>query len=186
MCSPLAIAASVAAGVGAKAASARTQAKAQQTSLLYDSQVADNNAIIADNNKQVAEWQALDAVRQGDLAVQGNQMQTAQVKSSQRTALAASGTDINEGSNNDILSTTDWVAATDQQTIRDNALRTAWGYRTMGVDYANMASANRDSASNLRGGANSISPNGAVGVSLLGSATQVASTWYNMKKAGAA
>jgi hypothetical protein len=182
MCSPIAL---VAASIGASAAAARNSAKAQQQSLLYDSKVADNNAIIADNNKQLSEWEALDAMRQGYLDVQANQMQTAAVKSSQKAALAANGIDINEGSANDILSTTDWVSAVDQQTIRDNALRTAWGYRTQVLDYGNRAAATRDSANNLRGGAASISPNAAAGTTLLSGAGQVGSMWYMMNKTGA-
>lgn len=212
MCNPMVfMAATTALSVGTQMAASRSAAKQQnynaqvvqqdlqaqqddlKRSLLYDAKVEDNNALIADNNKQITEWQAIDAIRRGDLDVQGMQLNTASVKGSQRASMAARGADINEGSNNDVLTSTDWSAAVDQQTVRDNARRTAWGYRVQGTDYANQASAHRDTAANMRDSAASarpipvartVNPNSAAAISLLSNAGQVANTWYSMNKVG--
>lgn len=167
MCNPMMF---QAAGAGAQAVGAANSAKAQKRSLLYDAQVADNNA-------QIAEWQAQDAVRSGQLEEQGLRMQVAAVKASQRVSMAANGIDLTEGSAVDVLTSTDYLGERDALTIRDNALKTAWGYRTQGTNY-------QDNARNTRAGARQISPGMAAASSLLGNAGSVASGWYNAKKAG--
>lgn len=169
MCNPMLF---MAAGAGAQAAGASNAAKAQKSSLLYDAQVADNNATIA-------EWQAQDAIRSGQLEEQGVRMQAAAVKASQRASMAANGIALDEGSAVDVLTSTDYLEERDALTVRDNALKSAWGYRTQGTNFA-------DSARNARAGAKAISPTAAAATSLLGSAGQVASTWYGMNKAGVA
>jgi hypothetical protein len=201
----------MAAGMGAQAAAARSSAQQQnyqavliqreqqaqqddqRRTLLYDAQVEDVNAQIAENNKQITEWQAIDAVHRGDQTVQGMQLDTAGLKGSQRATMAARGIDITEGSANDVLTTTDWTAAVDQETVRDNARREAWGYRVQGTNFANQANAARDTAAHMRDSAASarpvavartVSPTAAAGLSLLGNAGQVANVWYQMNKAG--
>lgn len=166
MCNPMLF---MAAGAGASAAGAQQAAKVQQASLLYDSQVASNNATIA-------EWQAQDAITQGGAQVQAIQMNAMAMKSSQRTAMAANGIDTTEGSANNVLTSTDYLAAVDVNTARDNALKAAWGYRTQGVGY-------KDSAANALNARDTISPSSAAALSLLGSSGQVASSWYSMNKA---
>jgi hypothetical protein len=168
MCNPLAIGLTMAVGAGASAASAQQAAKAQKTSLLYDSQVASNNA-------QLAEWNAQDALYQGGVQEQAIRMQATAVKASQRTAMAANGVDLTEGTPQNILTSTDYLAAVDVNTARDNALKAAWGYRTQGAGY-------KDAAYNARASSDSISPGRSAVLSLLGSSGQVASSWYAMNK----
>jgi hypothetical protein len=168
MCNPMLF---MAAGAGASAAGAQQAAEAQKTTLLYDSQVASNNA-------QLAEWQAQDALYQGGVQEQAIKMQATALKSTQRTAMAANGIDTTEGSANNVLTSTDYLSAVDVNTARDNALKAAWGYRTQGTGY-------KDAAANARASSDSISPGSAAFLSLLGSSGQVASTWYASKKAGA-
>lgn len=167
MCNPMLF---MAAGAGASAAGAQNAAEAQKKSLLYDSQVAGNNATLA-------EWQAQDAIYQGGVQEQAIKMQATALKSSQRTAMAANGIDTTEGSANDVLTSTDYLSAVDANTARDNALKAAWGYRTQGTGY-------RDASANARASSDSISPGSAAVMSLLGSSGQVATSWYAMKKAG--
>lgn len=196
MCNPVLF---MAAGMGAQAAGARQAAQAQKTSLLYESQVANNNAQIAEYQAQgaeaqarAAEGQARDATVYGGIREQAVRMQSAALKSSQRTALAANGVDVREGSANDILTSTDYMTALDVNavgmdtrsavmdayTARDNALKNAWGYRTQGAGY-------KDAAANSRASAATVSPNRSALLSLIGNSGQVANTWYNMNKAGA-
>ncbi|MCM2575061.1 virion core protein, T7 gp14 family [Achromobacter xylosoxidans] len=147
---------------------ASNSAKAQRAGLEYQADVAANNA-------QIAEWQAQDAIRQGQEQEQQNRLRYAATKGTQRAALAANGVALDEGSAVDILSSTDYANEMDAQTIQANAARSAWGYRTQGANYS-------DNAASLRAGAGAVSSGSAAGMSLLGSAGQVAGSWYQYSK----
>lgn len=152
------------AAAGAQAVAARQAAKAQKATLLYDAQVSENNATLAG-------WQADDAVAQGQRDEQTIRTQTAVIKSSQRAAMAANGIDVNAaGTAVDVQTSTDYMGEVDALTARDNALKTAWGYRTQGVNY-------KDNARNTRAGAGQIRPGVSAALSLLGSA----GTWAGSK-----
>lgn len=219
MCSP-ALAIAGVAGIVA-ASSARNAAKGQQQSLLNDAVASDrsavtanNNALVAENNAELASWQARDAIRTGEKqvadqvtarrqALDSVNTEAATVKSRQKVGLAANGVDVTDGSAADVLTSTDYIGALNAQnvndaadrnidTIRDNAVKNAWGYTTQGVGYKDQAATARADAqlykydaARQRAGASGISPNSAAAVSLLGSAGQVAASWYSTKKAGA-
>lgn len=169
MCTPAAAPYVMMAGAGASAVGASNSAKAQQAGLNYQADVAANNA-------QIAEWQAQDAIRQGQVQEQQSRLQYAATKGTQRAALAANGVALDEGSAVDILASTDYMNEMDAATIQANAARSAWGYRTQGANYS-------DNATALRAGAGAVSPGSAAGLSLLGSAGQVAGSWYQYSKA---
>lgn len=88
----------------------------------YQSQVASNNA-------KVAEWQAQDAKERGDQAVAAVRRKYAGLQGTQAATLAARGLDISEGSANAILTDTDFFGDYDQKQTRANAEREAWGFR---------------------------------------------------------
>ncbi|CAB3624707.1 virion core protein, T7 gp14 family [Achromobacter pestifer] len=157
------LAASAASAVGSA-----NSASAQQAGINYQADVAANNA-------QIAEWQAQDAIRQGQEQEQQSRLQYATTKSTQRAALAANGVALDEGSAVDILTSTDYTNELDASTIQANAARSAWGYRTQGTNYS-------DNAAALRAGAGAISPGSAAGLSLLGNAGQVSQSWYQYSK----
>lgn len=157
------LAASAASAVGSA-----NSASAQQAGLNYQADVAANNA-------QIAEWQAQDAIRQGQEQEQQSRLQYATTKSTQRAALAANGVALDEGSAVDILTSTDYMDEMDASTIQANAARSAWGYRTQGTNYS-------DNAKSLRAGAGALNSGSAAGLSLLGSAGQVAQGWYQYSK----
>lgn len=165
----LAIAATVAAGLGTgmQAYGAYQTAQAQKDSYRYQARVAENNATMG-------EWQAQDALRRGEQAEIDQRRKTAQIKGVQTASMAARGLDISTGSALNILSDTDYLGEIDALTIRDNAKREAWGYRTGAQNDTN-------NASMLRASADSISPLGAGATSLLTSAPQVAQFWYAMR-----
>lgn len=169
MCTPAAAPYVMMAGMGASMVGASNSAKAQQSNLDYQAEVSANNA-------QIAEWQAQDAIRQGQQQEQQSRLQYAAMKGTQRAALAANGVALDEGSAVDILTSTDYMNEMDASTIRANAARTAWGYRTQGTNYS-------DNAAALRAGASASSPASAAGLSLLGSAGQVAGSWYRYSQA---
>ena len=135
-------------------------------------------ANLADTNAQIAELGAQSALAQGAKEEQRSRLQTTALKKSQRVAMAANGVDLGQGSAAEILTSTDLMGDIDANTIKANAVRNAWGYRTQATNYQNQALMNRASAS-------SISPMGGAVSSLLGSAGAVGQSWYLFNQVGA-
>lgn len=152
------------AGALTSAIGARQQAQAQQQSLNYQSAVASNNA-------QISADQASLAMTNGQTATQAQDLKAGQIFGAQRAQLAASGVDLGQGSANDILTTTQFMANRDHATSIDNAMRQAWGYNVQAADQ-------RANAAALTSMSSSINPNFNALTSLLGSAGGAARMWY--------
>lgn len=135
-------------------------------------------ADIADINATTAERSAQSALFAGQREEQRSSLATANLKGTQKAALAASGVDLGEGSAAQILTSTDVMGEVDKNTIAANAVRSAWGYRTQATNYQNEAATKRS-------GADAISPFMAAGTSLLNGAGAVASSWFQLNKTGA-
>lgn len=135
-------------------------------------------ADLAEINAKSAESAAQATLLSGQRETQRSMIATAQLKAKQRTGLAANGVDLGVGSAANILTTTDVMGEVDANTIEANAVRGAWGQRMQSVDLQNQARSSRAAAG-------AISPGMSAVGSLLGSAGQVASSWYSMNKAGA-
>jgi len=166
-----------AAGLAFSAFSSYNQAQGQKEAAEYQASVARNNA-------QIAEWQAQDAIRRGEDEETRQRMRTAQLKGTQRASMAANGIDISEGSAAQIQADTDWMGEQDALTIRDNAKRTAWGWRSQGAQStadANMYKAKADSTSPWAAAAGSLLGN-AGALANVGNA--VADKWYSFKNSG--
>jgi hypothetical protein len=161
-----------AAGAASSTVGSYYSARTSKTNLELQSSLADTNA-------KIAELGAQSALMQGEREEQKSRLQTAQLKSTQRTAMAANGIDLGEGSAAQVLTSTDLMGEIDASTIKANAARSAWGYRTQAVNEQNQATMSRAAAS-------AISPGGYAFGSLLGSAGDVAKSWYQFKKEGAA
>jgi hypothetical protein len=132
-------------------------------------------AQVAENNAQIAQWQADDALARGAKAATATRVKTLQLEGDQRAALAANGVDLTVGSAADILRDSDYFGKIDANTVTDNAAREAWGHRMQGANF-------KGDALNLRNRADVESPWAAAGTSLLGSANRVASGWYTTNK----
>jgi len=152
------------AGAVVSALGARQQAQAQQASLNYQSQVAQNNA-------QISQDQAAVAMQSGTTNIQGQDIRAANLIGAQRAQLGASGVDLGSGSANDLITSTRFMANRDHATAVDNAMRQAWGYQVQSADQASNAAA-------LGAMSSSISPNFNAFTSLLGSATGAARMFY--------
>lgn len=130
------------------------------------------------NNAQVAEWQAQQAEAVGADQEQGSRLRTAQVLGEERAGLAASGVDLGQGSATEVLAGTKLIGEHDALTIRDNANRAAWGYRTQKTNFENEAAMSFSAASSINPGMEAFG-------SLLGSAGSVDKSWQtNMTKSG--
>lgn len=137
-----------------------------------------HSAVMSEINARISEMGAQSALLQGKSEVAKLTAQAGQLKSRQKVSLAANGVDLGVGSAAEVQASTDLMKEIDADTIKANALRTAWGYRTQSMNYRNQADAARATASG-------ISPVGSAFTSLVSGSTQVASSWYGLQREGA-
>jgi len=149
---------------------ALTGAQSQQDLLRAQAEIAKINATSAENNARTA-------LMIGQREEQRSMLQTAQLKGRQTASMAANGIDLGEGSAARVLTDTDIMGKIDQNTIKANAMRQAWGLRTQAVSF-------RNDAAMREAQAGAIAPWLVATSSLLNSAGSVASNWYAMSKAG--
>jgi len=161
-------------GIGAQTAgavgatySAYRKSEGEKLGYEYQSQVARNNA-------QLAEWQAQDALERGAQTKQGIQLKKVQIRGRQEAVMASRNVALDEGSALNILTDTDLMGARDEAMAIDNANKEAWALRNQAAGY-------RSSAGFLQSRADSQSP----GLDALGTALtatgRVASSWYAMR-----
>lgn len=81
-------------------------------------------------NARLAGIKAEDALNQGEEAAAKIRSDAKKVVGSQRAALAAQGLDVDAGTASDLQRDTEESAARDIMTVRNNAWRQAWGFRT--------------------------------------------------------
>lgn len=143
-------------------------ASAQKTVLRSQANIQDINARLAEQSAQYE-------LEKGARKEQASRMHTANIKSSQRANLAASGVDLGSASAVELLTSTDVMGELDAQQIKKDAIYSAYGYRTQGAGYSSDASMKRAIASGM-------SPYGSATNSLLSGAGNVAQTWYMMKR----
>lgn len=140
-----------------------------------EQEMAKYNAAVARNNAQMAEYQAQDAISRGNKAAEDHSRKVAALAGTQRASLAGRGLDLSEGTPVDILTDTELLGQYDQNTIKDNAAKEAWGARVQSSNYSAQAGMYKTQASN-------ISPLMAAGGSLLGGAASIADKWYRSGK----
>lgn len=157
----------------------------QKANLRGQAAVAEANARIYDTNAHLAELSAQSVLEQGQRQVGTLTMKAGQLKSKQRTALAANGVDVGEGNAAEILASTDIMKEIDTNTLTANAARSAWGYRTSAINMQTQASNSRIDAMSKRAMGSAINPGMSAATSLLGSAGAVASSWYQFANATA-
>lgn len=121
----------------------------------------------AQMNQSIAEVQAQDATLRGEQEAQAINRNARQTVGAQRAAYAARGVDLGAGTPADVIDQTDFFGQADAATARSNAAKEAWGYRARGAGFAAEAA--------------NANPNRAAGLSLLGSAGSVASSWYGRR-----
>ena len=123
-------------------------------------------ATLAELNADAAESHARNSLRKGERTEQKLRLDNAQLKSSQRVAIAGNNIDLGSDTAAAILTSTDVVGEIDANEVKSNALREAWGHRTEAVGH-------RNEALMARASAKAISPGMAAFSTLLTSAAQV-------------
>lgn len=133
-------------------------------------------AAMSEINARVAENAAQGALMRGQRAEGISRLKTAQLKSTQRVAMAANGIDLAGGGTVDnITGTTDFMGELDALTISQNAVAEANNYRTQSSNYTAQAGMSAAQASGISPGTQAFN-------SLLGSAGQFAMSAYQYKK----
>lgn len=102
--------------------------------------VGKKQAEIAENNRQMAQMSAESAYRQGESQMAQLTYRAGQVKAQQRTAMGANGVRIGQGSSAEVLASTDVMKKLDMNTVKLNAISSAWGYKAQGIQASNAGS----------------------------------------------
>ena len=87
-------------------------------------------AKVMEQNRIASELQAQDALERGAREEAKHRTQVRLFEGEQRAAMAAGGGELGAGSNVSLLEQTQQLGEMDALTIRSNAAREAWGYRT--------------------------------------------------------
>ena len=131
MCDPVSASILMVASGATQAIGQYKAGKAQKAASNYQSQVAENNRIYAEN-------QAADSIKRGRKEETRHRMQIAQLKGAQIAAMAKNGVvvDAEDTSALDILGDTTEFGELDALTIRSNAEREAFGHKVQASNFA--------------------------------------------------
>lgn len=107
---------------------------------------ANYNAVVADNNAKMAEYQAEDALARGEKEAMNVRRKGAAIGADQRATMAARGLDLGEGTALSLLDQTSYFSATDVATTRGNAGKESYALKAQANNFATEAVAARASA----------------------------------------
>jgi len=122
---------------------------------------AKQEELIAQNNASMAKIRIEQIKKQGDQEIAKFRGQGAQLKGTQKAAIAASGVDINYGSALQTQEQTEMLLMEDEQRMKNNIALQAWGFKTESVNaslqgkYKAMALRNQAQGTVLGGAINS-------------------------------
>lgn len=95
---------------------------------------------IAENNRQMAQMSAESAYRQGESQMAQLTYKAGQVKAQQRVAMGTNGVKIGSGSTAEVLASTEVMKRLDMNSVKLNAISSAWGYKAQGLQASNAGS----------------------------------------------
>jgi hypothetical protein len=140
MCEPITISTGAAWALGASAA---VTAAATYVSYQGNKNAGEVSAAIAENNAKLAAADAENAMAMGDRETEQQAWRTRAILGQQRAAIASRGIDPGMGTPLDLLGETAMFGEVDQQTIRLNAARNAWGFRAQETNIRNQSALDR-------------------------------------------
>lgn len=148
------------AGFGLNAFSAISNAYSQSQAIkaqaAYQKSVAEINSKLADMNAE-------DALQRGEVEARNYKKQVDQMIGQQRVAFASGNVDVNFGSAKDVQDQTRVQAQRDILTIKSNAFREAWGYKTESINqtaagqFQQLSGQSQATSTLLTGGMNALS-----------------------------
>ncbi len=104
-----------------------TKSQALKAQGKYTQQMDEANARIADLN-------ATDSINRGNVKADQTFQKGTDIQGSQRAGFAGQGVDVNSGTAADLQDETGKNATLDAMTVRSNAWREAWGFKTNAID----------------------------------------------------
>lgn len=117
---------------------------------------------VADTNAKISKLEATEAIEQGDVAASRKNTEGRMAVGAVRAIQGASGVDVASGSSALTRIGTDLSGRIDELTIRNNAMRKAWGYKTQAIidtasgQMSKMTAANEAQQTLLSGGIGAI------------------------------
>ena len=154
------------------------QLESQSSSLAFQADMSRLNAV-------QAEFTAQQIMRAGNLKQGQVSLRAGKIKSSQRASMAARGIDLGVGSAVETIATTDLMKEIDMLTVNSETVRSAEAARLQRQNYLTQAAIQDVSSENVLASSRTISPTMAATSSLLGSASSVASAWFQDRKLAA-
>lgn len=142
-----------------------TQASAAKDQAAYQAAVAQNNQVIA-------ERQAKDIEKRGELEARQQKLRGKQLEGRQLVSLAGQGVDVTEGTSVDLLAETAELSALDEAAIRSDAGRKAHSARVQAMNFQAQSGLFKTQAQ-------AQSPILAAGSTALSGFGAVAEKWYN-------
>ena len=167
----LSIVASIGSTVMSMAGASRT-AQAQADAANYQAQVARNNSILAQQQRDYS-------LQQGAIDESNQKLKTGQILAAEQAGFAASGVDTASGTPADVMESSAELGSMDALTIRNNATRTAYGYQVQADAATSQGQLFTAQAQNdlTAGNANMLA-------SFIGGASSVADKWSKFKNVG--
>lgn len=135
---------------------------------------------VNENNAKVAEWQAEDALKRGELEATEHAIGVAKLLGRQQAVLGASGTDPSQGGAPTFGQQTAETGRLETKTIRSNAEREAYNHKVQASNFTAAGQLNRHRAATAPG----VSALGLAGTLFKGVGS-VASQWYGYRGAPA-
>jgi len=130
------------------------QGKAIKAAGRAENEAAQEQATLTDYNAQIADAQASDAITRGQEEENRYRQGVRTLVGSQRAGFAGQGIDVGVGSAADVQADSAFLGELDALTIRTNAAREAWGFRTQATDLRNRANVIRRTGQFAQAGAN--------------------------------
>lgn len=160
------------AGAGVSAMGASQTADANAASYAYKSQVAQNNAVIAQRNADAA-------TEAGGVAAQTNDLKMRNLVGTQLVTEASSGLDVGSGTAVALRDSAKDLGHLDTLTILNNAAKNSAGFKAQGMNFTAEAGLDTMSSENAK-----TAGQFAVASSLLGGASSFSDKWAGYSQKG--
>jgi hypothetical protein len=179
MADPISLGVMAAVGIGSSAVGGVVSGLGAQQSGQAQAQAYQYKAGVALLNKQISDQNANWALQSGDISAEEKGLAAGQEIATTKVAQAASGLDITGGTAEAVRQSQTAAASFDQNIIRWDAAKTAYGYEAKGA--TDVAEANLDQMA-----AAQAKEAGQISMfsSFLGGASSVSSKWLQAKSAG--
>ena len=156
--------------------------KSQQNQLKMQAQNAAFAAQMTRINRRAAEFTATQVGQQGQAAAGQYTMRAGQARAGARTAMAARGIALGQGSAKEVVASMDLVKEIDRLAINASTVRAQEAARLQAFNLGTQATMAELSSRNLSSAAGTIMPGFGAATSLLGSAVDIGANWARNKR----